>query len=171
VETVRPTVYLTGFMGTGKSAVGRELARRLGRPFVDLDVAIERAAGTSVAALFARRGEPAFRRLERRALLKAAERRGLVVALGGGALLDKRNLALVEKTGVLVQLSCSRRELVRRLRPSRASRPLLADGPLDATVARLLFARRGAHGDARWTVSTTRRSSAAAAALIARRLA
>jgi shikimate kinase len=164
-------VYLTGFMGTGKSAVGAALARRLRRPFLDLDAEIERAAGRSVAELFARRGEPAFRRLERRALRTAAARSGLVVALGGGALLDRRSLALVEKTGVLVKLSCARRELVRRLRPSRAARPLLAGGPLDARVRGLLAARRGAHGDARWTVSTTRRSTAAAAALIARRLA
>jgi shikimate kinase len=167
---MRPTVYLTGFMGTGKSAVGRALARRLRRSFVDLDAAIERSSGTSVAELFARRGEKAFRRLERSALQKAARRGGLVVALGGGALLDKRNLNLVEKTGVLVKLSCSRRELVRRLRPSRLTRPLLAGGSLDKRVERLLAARRGAHGDAKMTISTTRRSMGQAAALIARRL-
>ena len=167
---MRPTVYLTGFMGTGKSVVGRALASRLRRPFVDLDAAIERASGADVASLFEKRGEAAFRRLERRALQRTARRGGLVVALGGGALLDKRNLALVEKTGILVKLSCSRRELVRRLKPSRSSRPLLAGGTLDKRVERLLIARRGAHGDAKISVSTTRRSSAAAAALIARRL-
>jgi len=167
---MRPTVYLTGFMGSGKSAVGRELARVLRRRFVDLDAAVEREAGTSVAALFEKRGEPAFRRLERRALQKVARTGGLVVALGGGALLDKRNLALVERNGILIRLTCSRRELVRRLRPSRASRPLLAGGSLDARVARLLAARKGAHGDALWSVSTTGRTNAAAAALIARRL-
>jgi shikimate kinase len=167
---MRPTVYLTGFMGTGKSVVGRELARRLRRPFVDLDEAIEKTAGRSVAQLFEIKGEAAFRRLERRALMRTAKRGGLVVSLGGGALLDKRNLALVEKTGILVKLSCSRRELVRRLRPSRFSRPLLAGGTLDNRVKGLLRARRGAHGDAKIIISTTRRSSSAAAALIARRL-
>ena len=167
---MRPTVYLTGFMGTGKSAVGRELARRLRRPFVDLDAAIERAAGASVAALFETRGEAAFRRLERTALEKTARRGGIVVALGGGALLDKRNVDLVEKTGVLVKLSCSRRELVRRLRASRCSRPLLAGGRLDDRVRRLLRARNSAHGDASIRLSTTGRSTAAAAEIIARRL-
>ena len=73
---MRPTIYLTGFMGTGKSVVGRELARLLRRPFVDLDLSIERAAGSSVASLFARRGEAAFRKLERGALLRAAKRPG-----------------------------------------------------------------------------------------------
>jgi shikimate kinase len=123
-----------------------------------------------VAALFEKRGEAAFRRLERRELQRTVKRGGLVVALGGGALMDKRNLALVERTGILVKLSCSRRELVRRLRPSRSARPLLAGGALDKRVEKLLIARRGAHGDAKIAVSTTRRSSAAAAALIARRL-
>jgi shikimate kinase len=167
---MRPTVYLTGFMGTGKSVVGRELARRLRRPFVDLDAEIERSSGKSVTALFEKRGEKAFRRLERTALLKTAKRHGLVVALGGGALMDKRNLAIVEKTGILVKLSCSRRELVRRLRPSRLSRPLLSGGTLDHRVERLLRERKGAHGDAQILISTTKRSSASAAALIARRL-
>jgi shikimate kinase len=167
---VRPTVYLTGFMGTGKSVVGRELARRLRRPFVDLDAAIERLSGKSVAELFEKRGEKAFRRLERKALVNAAKKSGLVVALGGGALMDKRNLGLVEKTGILVKLTCSRRELVRRLMPSRLSRPLLSCGSLDDRVRSLLRARKGAHGDARILVSTTKRSSVSAAALLARRL-
>jgi shikimate kinase len=168
---MRGTVYLTGFMGTGKSAVGRELARRLRRPFVDLDSAIERASGKSVAELFEKRGERAFRRLERAALQRTAKRTGLVVALGGGALLDKRNVLLVEKSGVLVKLTCSRRELVRRLRASRLSRPLLAGGSLDDRVRSLLLARKGAHGDATIRVSTTNRSTVSAAAVIARRMA
>jgi shikimate kinase len=167
---MRTTVYLTGFMGTGKSAVGRALARRLRRPFVDLDERIEREAGASVAEVFAGRGEKAFRQLERNALVRTAKRGGLVVALGGGALLDERNRGLVEKTGVLVKLTCSRRELVRRLRASRSSRPLLAGGTLDQRVRGLLRARRSAHGRPTFSISTTRRSTAAAAALIARRL-
>lgn len=163
-------MYLTGFMGTGKSVVGRELARRLRRPFVDLDAEIERASGRSVAELFEKRGEKAFRSLERKALANAAKKGGRVVALGGGALMDKRSLALVEKNGILVKLTCSRRELVRRLRPSRLSRPLLSGGSLDNRVRSLLRARKGAHGDARILISTTKRSSASAAALIVRRL-
>lgn len=167
---MKATVYLTGFMGTGKSVVGRALAKRLGRTFVDLDAAIEKKAGCSVAELFKKRGEKTFRRLERAALKTTAKKENLVVALGGGALLDKNNLALVEKTGILVKLSCSRRELVRRLRPSRFSRPLLAGGSLDDRVRDLLRERRGAHGKAAMTVSTTGRSADAAARFIARRM-
>jgi shikimate kinase len=167
---MKPTVYLTGFMGTGKSVVGRALAHHMKRPFVDLDAVIEKSSGKRVAELFAGKGEKAFRNLERKALLKTAKRKGLVVALGGGALLDKRNLELVEKTGVLVKLTCSRRELVRRLRPSRLSRPPLSGGSLDDRVRILLRARKGAHGDARMFISTTKRSPAAAAKILARRL-
>jgi len=163
-------LYLTGFMGVGKSAAGRTLARRLGRSFVDLDAAVERAAGASIMEVFARRGEKTFRRLEREALARAAKRRGAVVALGGGTLLDARNRAVVARTGVLVRLTCSRRELVRRLRSQRASHPLLAGGALDARVAFLLRARRAACADAGITVSTTGLSTAAVASLIARRL-
>lgn len=166
---VKSNIYLTGFMGVGKSAVGRELGRRLKRPFVDLDAAIERKMGSTVAEIFGRRGETAFRRLERQALAKAAKRKGVVVALGGGALLDVRNRKTVAETGILVRLTCSRRELIRRLRPKRAHRPLLAGGSLDERVARLISARRGAYGKAELTVSTTKISNAAAAALIARR--
>ncbi len=164
------TVYLAGFMGVGKSAVGRSLARRLRRPFVDLDAAVEKTAGTTVAEVFARRGEAAFRRLERAALERAAERPGAVIALGGGALLDARNRALVARTGTLVRLTCSRAELVRRLRPHRASRPLLAGGPLAARVAALQKARRAAYAGADLTVSTTGLTAAAVAAKVARRL-
>ena len=137
---------------------------------MDLDAVVERAAGASVAEVFARRGEKAFRRLEREALERAAKRRGAVVALGGGTLLDARNRAVVALTGVLVCLTCSRRELVRRLRPQRSNHPLLAGGALDARVAFLLEARRAAHADAGITVSTTGLSTAEVAARVARRL-
>lgn len=166
---MRPTIYLTGFMGAGKSAVGKELARLLRRPFIDLDLSIENAAGSSVASLFARRGEKAFRELERKALRRAAKRPGVVVALGGGALLDPRNRAVVKK-GLLVNLSCSRAELVRRLRPGRSARPLLAGGALETRVGKLLIERRDAYAGADFIVSTTRNSPIAAAMLIARRL-
>lgn len=169
METMR-SVYLTGFMGTGKSSVGRQLARRLRRPFVDLDREIELVAGSSVVEVFSRRGEAAFRRLERAALARAVRRLGAVVALGGGALLDPRSRALVERTGVVVRLSCSRRELARRLRTRRALRPLLAGGSLPARIAALMRTRRAVDAEPDLTVSTTGRSAAQSAAAVVRRL-
>lgn len=166
---MRQTIYLTGFMGVGKSVVGKELARLLRRPFIDLDLSIERAAGSSVASLFARRGEAAFRELEHTALLRAAKRVGVVVALGGGTLLDPRHRVIVKK-GYLVSLSCSRAELVRRLAPMRASRPLLAGGALSVRVGKLLIQRRAAYAGADCSVSTTVNSPLTAAQMIARRI-
>jgi shikimate kinase len=157
-------------MGTGKSSVGRALARRLRAPFTDLDAAVERAAGMSVAQLFARKGEAAFRRRELAALKKSARRGGGVVALGGGALLDPRARALAARTGTLVRLTCERRVLARRLKPTRATRPMLKGGNLQSRLAALLRSRKRAYAGAAFSVSTTRRSPAAAAALIARRL-
>lgn len=170
MEAVK-NVYLTGFMGTGKSTVGPALARKLRRPFADLDALIVKAAKMSVAEVFARRGEAAFRRLESSALTRAAKRGGAVIALGGGTLLDERNRSVVADSGTLVRLTCSRRELVRRLRPQRASRPKLAGGPLDARLRDFVAARRGAYGKPDIVVSTTHLSPVAAAAAIARRLA
>jgi len=167
---MRQTIWLTGFMGTGKSVVGKELSRLLRRPFVDLDLSIERAAGSSVASLFARRGEEEFRKLERKALLRAAKRPGVIVALGGGTLLDPRNRALVKKGGLLVSLSCSKSELVRRLGPVRAQRPLLAGGALGVRVGKLLKERKDAYEGADIEISTTTNSPEAAASLIAQRI-
>ncbi len=163
---MRLTIYITGFMGAGKSVVGEELARLLRRPFIDLDASIENAAGSSVASLFERRGEVEFRKLERKALLRAAKRSGVVVALGGGTLLDPRHRAIVKK-GFLVCLSCSKAELLRRLRPKQASRPLLAGKNLRVRVDKLLRERRAAYADVDYVVSTTTNSPLNAAKLIA----
>lgn len=149
-------IFLTGFMGTGKSAVGRALANRLKWRFVDLDSLIERKGRASVAEIFERKGERAFRAEERRQLLRTASSTKLVVALGGGALIDRRNVEFVGENGFLIKLTCSRSELTRRLKKNRASRPLLADGPLGVRLAALLRARRSAYGRPDLTISTSR---------------
>src|SRR5215470_5572891 len=98
-------IVLMGFMGTGKSEVGRRLAQRLGRAFVDTDQLVEERAGKRVAAIFADDGEPAFRGLERTAVADAAARAGAVIAVGGGAVLDPENVRVLRAAGVLVHLT------------------------------------------------------------------
>ena len=123
-------LFLVGFSWSGKTTVGRALARRLGRRFVDTDEEITRLTGLPVPAVFRQRGETAFRTLERRVireLLNGASR-PMVIALGGGALLDRRNRELVRRTGSIVWLTCSQREIYRRLR-DKLDRPLLAVRP------------------------------------------
>src|SRR5437868_15290814 len=108
-------VYLCGLMGSGKSTVGPLLAARLGASFCDLDAEIERAAGRTVAEVFAAEGEPAFRAREARALYALIERAGgAVIALGGGALGRPENRELVLATGRLIWLDAPTKELVRR---------------------------------------------------------
>lgn len=137
---------LMGFMGTGKSEVGRRLAQRLGRAFVDTDEWIEARAGKRIAAIFNEEGEAAFRRLEREAVAAAANRGDAVIAVGGGAVLDPENVRRLREGGVLVHLT-ARPEVVLRRIGDGASRPLLRDDP-EAAVARLLAEREPAYAAA-----------------------
>ncbi|MBI5531122.1 MAG: shikimate kinase [Deltaproteobacteria bacterium] len=128
-------LYLTGFMGCGKSTVGRVLAQRMRRPFLDTDGMIEQATGASVGDLFRTRGQAAFRAWESLIVEQVARQRGCVVALGGGALLAPINVARVVRSGVMVHLRASTPTLLERL--SVDARPLLQDCPVAELPARL----------------------------------
>lgn len=132
-------VVLMGFMGTGKSEVGRRLAQRLGRAFVDTDQLVEERAGKRVATIFAEDGEPAFRAFERDAVADAAARGGAVIAVGGGAVLDLENVRRLREAGVLIYLTARPDVILRRVGDG-AQRPLLRDDPRGA-VTRLLAER------------------------------
>jgi len=97
-------VFLTGFMGSGKTTVGRLLSERLDLPFIDLDREIERQAGMSVREIFEAGGEALFRRMEHEALAGAVAEPGAVIATGGGTMTVERNLELLEASGVSVWL-------------------------------------------------------------------
>jgi len=98
-------IYLTGFMGSGKSTVGRLLAERLGMPFIDLDAEIEQRAGITVREIFERHGEPVFRRLEQEALRATEEMPDAVVATGGGTMVFEGNLRWIQANGLSVWLN------------------------------------------------------------------
>lgn len=136
-------LILCGFMGTGKTAVGKILAARLGRSFVDTDNLIEQQAGSPIATIFEARGESYFRDLETeviRGLL--ADRPGsLVVATGGGALIRAENRQLLQQIGLLLLLTSSTVALVRRIK-AQGGRPLLAESEdLKKTIEKLLAER------------------------------
>src|SRR5699024_449061 len=99
-----PNLVLVGPMGAGKSSIGRRLARRLGMEFVDLDREIARRTGASVSMIFECEGEAGFRARERAALAETLEGAGLVVATGGGAVLDPDNRGLMRQRGFVVHL-------------------------------------------------------------------
>ena len=147
--TTAPTVTLIGLMGAGKSKVGRLTAERLGRAFVDTDALIAQRAGRTVANIFATDGEAIFRTLERAAVAEAVARTGAIVAVGGGAALDERNVACMRAAGPVVWLYAEPETLASRLRRSvlRRDRPLLADaGPVDGL--RTMLDGRGAADEA-----------------------
>ncbi|MFP5579015.1 MAG: shikimate kinase [Acidimicrobiia bacterium] len=138
-------IVLTGFMGTGKSTVGRLVAERLGRDHVDTDALIESRHGP-IAELFSTHGEDHFRRLERQVAAELATRSGLVVSTGGRTMLDPENQATLGTTGVVVCLSASVAELVERLRDEADHRPLLRDGDPAERIAALLAERASGYG-------------------------
>ncbi len=151
----RRNIVLTGFMGTGKTAVGRAVGRILGREFVDMDALIAARAGKPIPRIFAEDGEEAFRRMERDLCRELSAREGLVIATGGGALVDPENRAGMMETGIVVCLTASRDEIVRRLSETDVSaRPLLGDDP-GAAIDRLLEARRAAYDLFPWRIDTT----------------
>lgn len=152
-----PGVVLIGFMGSGKSSVGRELARRFGAPFVDVDERIESAAGSSIRDLFAREGEPAFREREKAALREALSVKGCVIATGGGAFSDEENRALLRSYAPVVYLEAAVGTLLDRL-AGDLGRPLLRGGDREAVVRELLSRRIPGYRTADLTVRTDGRT-------------
>lgn len=146
----RPVVTLIGLMGAGKTKVGRRAADTLGRPFVDTDRVVERAAGMTVSEIFDTEGEQAFRARERAAIAEALTRDGAVVSVGGGAVLDPDNVARIRAAGDVVWLYAEPETLAVRLRRStgRGDRPLLAGTEPVAALRDLLDRRRPAYAAA-----------------------
>ena len=136
-------LVLVGFMGSGKSSVGRMLANRLGFQFVDTDAMVVEAAGMQISDLFARHGEAAFREYESEALESLLERRtsGLVVATGGGIVTQERNLPLLHRLGFVIALTASEEVIFERVSRNN-KRPLLHTPNPRQTVADLLSTRR-----------------------------
>lgn len=147
-------IVITGFMGTGKSKVGLEVARRLGREFVDMDALIEQKVGMTIPEIFAQRGEGFFRQQERQLCQELAERRGLVIATGGGALIPEENRRALGKSGLLVCLTCEVEELLRRLAQVE-DRPLLDVADRRERIETLLAQRREAYNRIPHHVDTT----------------
>lgn len=153
---MRDNVILTGFMGTGKTSLGKLLATRLGRPFVDIDKKIEDDAKLSIPKIFERFGEEHFRNLERAAVKELCQRRGLVIATGGGTIKDAENLQLLKSSGVLICLTTEPEEIFRRT-ARRGERPVLDGGGNErlATIKKLLAERKEFYDRADYQVDTT----------------
>jgi len=119
-------IFLTGFMGSGKSTIGPILANTLGFDYLDVDRHIEQKTKKQVAEIFSSEGEKAFRALERRALLELTELHRCVISLGGGTIANEENCQLVLQKGILVYLKLSPEEIIQRVQ-HRSDRPMLKD--------------------------------------------
>lgn len=130
-ESEKPNLYLVGFMGTGKTTLGRRVARALGYEFVDSDVEIEKSCGMKISDIFAKFGEKKFREMERKFLEGGHRDSGCVVACGGGLVCFPGMPELVRSKGVCIVLFASAEEIYERVKNGK-SRPLLnVDNPLE----------------------------------------
>lgn len=144
-------------MGTGKTAVGKELAKRKKLRFMDLDDLIELKEKRPITDIFAREGEPYFRRIEKRALKEVAKEKGFVVACGGGIVLDKENIRIMKETGKIICLSAKPQVILKRTCQS-TQRPLLnVDDPLEK-IELLLKLRQPYYAQADYTVDASKLS-------------
>ena len=152
-----PNLLLAGFMGTGKSALGRQLAKRWRRPFLDTDELVEKLAGTTIADIFAEQGEEHFRALERKVVESLLPEQGAVIACGGGLVVPPGMGELVRRKGVVITLFASVDTILRRTSGNNR-RPLLKGDDPEARIRDLMKKREQAYLQAGIAVYTDGRS-------------
>ncbi len=169
VPALRPpaaAIILTGFMGTGKSVVAELLSRRWGLRSVDTDAMIEEQVGTSIAEIFATRGEQHFRDLETEILTQLAGQRGLIISTGGGILLREDNVELLRRMGPIICLQASPETIMQRTAAS-SERPLLNKPDPQTEIQQLLAEREAAYQQADYHIATDELSVEQAAEAVA----
>ncbi|HTR76825.1 MAG TPA: shikimate kinase [Gemmatimonadaceae bacterium] len=150
----RPHVILVGLPGSGKTTIGTAVAAKLGRTFLDLDQEIERREGCSVSAIFGEKGEPYFRNLERTVTEELALFGNMILAPGGGWIVQPGVVALLRPPARLIYLKVRPEAALARLGADHVSRPLLARPDPGGELRRLLEARAEAYSSADFSVNT-----------------
>ena len=155
--TGSPNIFLIGPMGSGKTAVGRQVARLVNLPFVDSDHEIELRTGADIPLIFEREGEAGFRKREREAIAALTAQNGVVLATGGGAVLDPENRRLLAERGWVVYLETSVAQQAERAGRTR-HRPLLSTGDPRQRLEELMRIREPLYREAAdFTAVTTRK--------------
>ncbi len=165
----RRNVVLCGFMATGKSSVGRQLAELLECEFLDMDAIIEAEAGMPIPRIFSTQGEPAFRALECRLVERLSQRNGCVIATGGGTVVNLQNLERLRSNGIVVALTADPQTILRRA-GSGGSRPMLGEGDRMQRILDLMQQRSSAYAMADMAVDTSAHTIREVAEIIIRRL-
>ncbi len=139
---MKTSIALIGFMGVGKTAVGEALAKKLNRKFVELDLLIEQRAGKSIPEIFQQDGEVAFRELEIEVTKEVSQGKNLVIACGGGVVLNKINIDRLRQEGRLVYLTASPKIILKRTSADENERPLLRVANPTLAIQELLRFRK-----------------------------
>jgi shikimate kinase len=147
-------IYLTGFMGSGKTTIGRALSEKLGIPVIDTDEMIEKKAGKTIPAIFADEGEERFRKYEQE-ILKQLPTNDVIITTGGGMVISKENLSWMKKHGNVIFLSCSLDIIFQRLQ-SDTNRPLFSQNK--EKMKELYEKRLPYYLEAAFTIDTSQKS-------------
>ncbi|RJQ54533.1 MAG: 3-dehydroquinate synthase [Nitrospiraceae bacterium] len=147
-------IVLTGFMGTGKTSVGRELCRKLGYQFIDTDTLIEEREGTPVSLIFKKKGEDYFRKLEQAVIEEVSHLKNVVIATGGGVIKNRKNVDNLGRRGIIIWLKAEPAIILKRVMTEGGKRPLLeVEEPLKE-INKLLTERLPLYGQADASVDT-----------------
>lgn len=149
-----PNLVLIGFMGTGKTTVGKKVAKELGMEFVDTDKDVEQVTGLTVKEIFDKFGEVRFRSEEQASVRRLAQGDNRVIATGGGVVLNPGNMDVLRANGVIICLAAEPEVIFERVRRKK-TRPLLAAGDLLDNIKKLIQERRDLYRTADATVNTT----------------
>lgn len=152
----KPNIVLVGFMGTGKTAVGKMLANELAMTFVDMDEAIVKKNGKSIPEIFAQDGEERFRQLERQLCVELSVESGIVIATGGGIVLNPLNIRDFSESGLVICLKASPETILRRVETD-TNRPLLTGNKMEK-IKKILSDRKELYNSIPDSIDTDQRS-------------
>ncbi len=151
---MKKNIVLIGFMGTGKTQIGKRVAKAMNRPFIDIDREIERTQRKRISDIFAEEGEEYFRYLESKIIEEVSEINNQVIATGGGAVLNEKNLEILRKNGVLICLKASPEIIYNRIKTDD-QRPLLSGEDLYKKICELLAKREAKYMGADHLIDTS----------------
>jgi len=146
-------IILVGFMGTGKSVVGKLLAKKLNMDFVESDEMIETREKMPIKDIFEKKGEPYFRKVEKEAMKEASSRKNIVISVGGGAIVDEDNLKNLKNSGIIICLKTSPETILKRTKDLK-TRPLLNVSDPKKQIEELLKKREPYYNKADYSIET-----------------